>query len=583
VALDTELGREVALKEIQARHADNASSRARFVLEAEITGGLEHPGIVPVYGLSCHGDGRPFYAMRFIKGHSLKEAIERFHHSNPTGDAAEQEVELRKLVRRFYDVCHAVEYAHSRGVLHRDLKPENIMLGQYGETLVVDWGLAKPLGKAESQPAASPGLTEAPLQPPSGNTTAPTQMGMTLGTPAFMPPEQAAGRLDLLDPRSDVYSLGATLYCLLTGRPPFMDKDVRAVLGRVERGEFPRPRQVKSTVPPALEAICLKAMALRPQQRYGSVAALGRDVVRWLDDAPVSAWPEPWSVRTRRWLRRHRTLVTATVAALLVALVSLGFATILLTSANNQLRQSNQSEQQAREAALQREKEAQEQRQVAWERLNEVREERERAHFYLESLLNLERFGRSLKRLSLRRDFDLHIQMLNGEKGPVPRDKIARGDFDKTLPFYISVDADRDCYLTVFYALPNEVKDQRKGESCLLLFPNRVEKDQLVHKGIRRILLTDPRIFLSPVVVTGGETAYLYVVASEKRWQVEPDRTFDQFYSFSPPALQKLGQQIAELVEGGKTPAAGGPNRLAEEIHVFNVRSNRAPEGGERP
>ena len=142
----------MALKQILDRHADDPTSRARFLLEAEITGGLEHPGIVPVYGLGTYGDGRPYYAMRFIRGDSLKEAIERFHaDAAPRRDPGRRSLELRKLLRRFIDVCNAIDYAHSRGVLHRDIKPGNIMLGQYGETLVVDWGLAKADGRAPSR------------------------------------------------------------------------------------------------------------------------------------------------------------------------------------------------------------------------------------------------------------------------------------------------------------------------------------------------------------------------------------------------------------------------------------------------
>jgi serine/threonine-protein kinase len=140
VALDQELNREVALEEIQPRHADDQFSRERFVLEAEITGGLEHPGIVPVYALGQASDGRPFYAMRFVKGASLKEAIVHFHspENQNRNDPGARQLELRRLLGRFIDVCNAMEYAHSRGVLHRDLKPGNIMVGKYGETLVVD-------------------------------------------------------------------------------------------------------------------------------------------------------------------------------------------------------------------------------------------------------------------------------------------------------------------------------------------------------------------------------------------------------------------------------------------------------------
>ena len=237
VALDGELHREVALKQILDSHADDPVSRRRFLLEAEITGGLEHPGIVPVYGLGTYADGRPYYAMRFIGGESFKEAIERFHKDEALKkEPGRRSLELRKLLRRFIDVCNAIDYAHHRGVLHRDLKPSNIILGKHGETLVVDWGLAKPLGKSDPEGEAG----ERTLLPSSGSGSEETLPGSMLGTPGYMSPEQARGDWHRVGPHSDIYSLGATLYCLLTGRPPFEDDEVAGLLRKVQWGQFRR-------------------------------------------------------------------------------------------------------------------------------------------------------------------------------------------------------------------------------------------------------------------------------------------------------------------------------------------------------
>ncbi len=174
-------------------------------------------------------------------------------------------------------MCNAIDYAHTRGVLHRDIKPGNIIVGKHGETLVVDWGLAKATGKGE------PGAEERTLVPNSASGSAETLPGMRLGTPAYMSPEQARGDLASLGPRSDVYSLGATLYCLLTGRPPF-DGEVFDVLRKVQGGEFAPPRRVDPSVDAALEVVCLKAMAAEPGGRYPTPKALAEDVERWMAD-----------------------------------------------------------------------------------------------------------------------------------------------------------------------------------------------------------------------------------------------------------------------------------------------------------
>jgi tetratricopeptide (TPR) repeat protein/tRNA A-37 threonylcarbamoyl transferase component Bud32 len=310
LAEDGELRREVALKEIQPQHADSPAARSRFMFEAEVTGGLEHPGVVPVYGLGTYKDGRPYYAMRFVKGDDLRAAIKRFHES---GDADFHSVAFRSLLRRFLDVCNAIGYAHSRGVLHRDLKPGNIMLGPFGETLVVDWGLAKVVGRKDD---------DAVLQPSSGDSKGETLPGSAIGTPGYMSPEQAEGRINELGPATDVYALGAVLHSLLTGNPPVSTEGgILAVLDRVRRGEL----LDALNAPKALIAISRRAMVLQPSERYQSTADLAADVDRWLADEPVTAMKEPLPARMRRWARKHPGAVAGMSATLFVGIVGLAF------------------------------------------------------------------------------------------------------------------------------------------------------------------------------------------------------------------------------------------------------------------
>jgi len=286
VAVDDELQREVALKELQEQFADDPNSRARFVQEAEITGRLEHPGIVPVYGFGWHADGRPYYAMRLIKGETLRETIRRFHLGEGFGeDPGERLLARNQLLRRFISVCEAVQYAHSRGIVHRDIKPGNIMLGPYGETLLVDWGLAKRMADREVLAPPSTSQADLPVNPgPAG-----TGQGRFIGTPGYASPEQAAGNQGEVGPSSDIYSLGATFYTVLTNRSPFDEEDIPVMLNKVGRGQFPAPTQINGRVPKGLEAICLKAMNLRPQDRYGSARDLGEDIERFLSNESVLA------------------------------------------------------------------------------------------------------------------------------------------------------------------------------------------------------------------------------------------------------------------------------------------------------
>ncbi len=365
LARDSQLHRIVALKRIKHTKAADKDKRDRFVVEAEITGRLEHPCIVPVYSLGTFDDGRPFYAMRFIRGDNLDAAIDRFYQDEQAGrDAGERTLALQKLLRRFLDVCNAIAYAHSRGVVHRDLKPGNIMLGQYGETLVVDWGLAKSVGRPEPVPASAT-LDDRTLVPESGSDRRRTVQGDLMGTPAYMSPEQAAGRIDQLGPASDVYSLGATLYCLLTGSPPFEKQPHAELLPKVQQGAFAPPRQVQGWIDPALEAICLKAMKTDPAQRYATPRALADDVEHWLADEPVGAYAEPVTVRAKRWMRQHPSRVTAAAVLLLSTVVGLTIGTVLLNRSNRLLERTNRLLDEQRQVAQKNYEEAERQRQNA--------------------------------------------------------------------------------------------------------------------------------------------------------------------------------------------------------------------------
>ncbi len=326
VAHDSQLGRMVALKQIKTRWADDVEARSRFLLEAQITGRLEHPGIVPVYALGFDPSGRPYYAMRFIEGETLQEVAKRFHgkYDDARTNRGERLLELRKLLGRLIDVCNAMDYAHNRGIIHRDLKPANILLGKYGETLVVDWGLAKVIGGDKL-----PTLPFQEIASGSGGIVG-TVMGTAIGTPAYMSPEQAAGRGDEMSPRTDVYSLGVTLYQILTGRLPFEEESVSGVLQKLQSTVIQSPREHCPWLPRSLEAICLKAMAPRPAERYASTAALADDIERWLADEPIVAHPPMVLGRISRWLRWHRTLVVGLLIANLIAVLAL--VAILLRS-----------------------------------------------------------------------------------------------------------------------------------------------------------------------------------------------------------------------------------------------------------
>ena len=262
-AFDRVIGREVAYK---TPHDDAGGLRARFLREARVTGQLEHPGIVPVYDMGTDAEGRAFYTMRRVQGRSLGDLLDDLR-----GGADEPGLQAR--IDIFLRACDAVAYAHESGVIHRDLKPENIMAGRFGQVLVVDWGLAARVGEAE---------TRETVEALAGQALDRTLDGTVMGTPAYMPPEQAKGALADIDERSDIYSLGAVLYETLTLERPFTGDTLGAVLGAVIAGALvpPRERAPAREIPARLEAVVLRAMARDPAERHATVLELQADVRR---------------------------------------------------------------------------------------------------------------------------------------------------------------------------------------------------------------------------------------------------------------------------------------------------------------
>jgi serine/threonine protein kinase len=295
LATDAVLGREVAVK-VSRSTLERSDLEARLEAEARALGRLEHPGIVPIHDAGRLADGRFYYVMKRVDGELL-------------GRHLEQVPDRLERLRIFERLCEPVAFAHARGFVHRDLKPDNVMVGPFGEVLVLDWGVAKVL--AGPAPVSGDGDTSTGLAPPRGAATA---SGMVIGTRGYMAPEQAGGGSGAVDPRADVYALGAILFTLLLDSPP-AETGARSALER--RRDLPRP----------LRAIVLRAMSDRPDERYSGALELAADVRRFRDGLPVAAYRENLVERAYRVLRRYQAAVVLVVAYLVMrALVQLWIA-----------------------------------------------------------------------------------------------------------------------------------------------------------------------------------------------------------------------------------------------------------------
>ena len=319
IALDRHIGREIAIKELLLDLKDKrdgklrndpqtVSLRNRFLREARVTGQLEHPSIVPVYEIGKHADGVFYYTMRMVKGKTLAKAIYQ---------AASLENRL-ELLPHFYNICNAVAYAHSKGVINRDLKPSNVMIGEFGETVVLDWGLAKVKGQADIGAEKLESGLRLFLDADVGKTV----VGYAIGTPSYMPPEQAEGKVDDIDETSDIYSLGAILYQLLTGKPPYVGKTASEILRKVVAPGSVNACHEDTSIPPELSAIAHKAMSKKKKDRYTSATELIEDLNVYMSGGKVKVYKYSFAETFKRFASKNKALFISSILIFLMLSVS---------------------------------------------------------------------------------------------------------------------------------------------------------------------------------------------------------------------------------------------------------------------
>ncbi|MHB8446940.1 MAG: serine/threonine protein kinase [Rudaea sp.] len=324
IARDTELLRRVALKQLNADADANDSARTRFLREAQITAQLDHPNIVPVYALEVAPGGTPAYTMKFVEGRTFHSLLNEARDFFSGGKWPDETRSLASRLEHFLKVCDAIAYAHDKGAIHRDLKPANLMLGRHNEVYVMDWGLCRILRQPDDTP---PDKSVVMSTPDTSGSASETRVGDVVGTPKYMAPEQAQGRNDALDARSDQCALGLILYEIVTLNPPYEGRTAYEVLANAAAGKR-RPivhAYLRRRIPRELAAVIERATAFKPENRYPDVAALAADIRRYLRGEAVQAQPDSLMQRAQRWIVRHRqAALNAVFGIVAVAAVAIG-------------------------------------------------------------------------------------------------------------------------------------------------------------------------------------------------------------------------------------------------------------------
>jgi len=304
--VDQDVRRKVAMKVMLPKTATSPAHIKRFLEEAQITGQLEHPNIVPVHEVGINEESNIYFTMKMVRGENLDDVLDWIAQGNVD---YQQKYSLGVLLQIFMKVCDAVGYAHAKGVLHRDLKPENIMVGDFGEVLLMDWGLAKVLGREDVNTEGRQSADQTNIYQ--------TMEGQVMGTPAYMSPEQAFGKISELDERSDIFSLGGILYKILTRQAPYRGKNAREALEKARKRQLQPPdlRAPELKIPPELVAVCMKAMARGQDERYGSAEELKDDIQRYLDGRSVSARRDSLFVIAKKWVIRNKVAAMGMAAA----------------------------------------------------------------------------------------------------------------------------------------------------------------------------------------------------------------------------------------------------------------------------